>query len=192
MLEEVGLAIRNSWLHDQMLANHAMIADILGTSAVAAWSSGAISRCSMRTVPQSAFSSKIEEQAHARLFRSAAAAREHCFYRHQDWRCGSAFQTPPAAFAGAHLSRLDRAFPHAERSRYECRSVAHRGRHRARTGACSRDEASNLRLVKSMAEHLAHEIGNALVPSLHHQQLLKVSINDPEFRSHSPARWLVG
>ena len=29
MLEEVGLAIRNSWLHDQLAANHAMIADIL-------------------------------------------------------------------------------------------------------------------------------------------------------------------
>ena len=41
MLEEVGLAIRNSWLHDQLAANHAMIADILGTSAAAAWSSAA-------------------------------------------------------------------------------------------------------------------------------------------------------
>ena len=43
-------------------------------------------------------------------------------------------------------------------------------------------EASNLRLVKSMAEHLAHEIGNALVPLSTHQQLLKESINDPEFQ----------
>src|SRR6185295_19163517 len=29
MLEEVGLAIRNTWLHDQLQANQAMIADIL-------------------------------------------------------------------------------------------------------------------------------------------------------------------
>src|SRR5580698_11487375 len=43
-------------------------------------------------------------------------------------------------------------------------------------------EASNLRLVKSMAEHLAHEIGNSLVPLSTHQQLLKDSINDPEFQ----------
>src|SRR5437764_13945357 len=43
-------------------------------------------------------------------------------------------------------------------------------------------EASNLRLVKSMAEHLAHEIGNSLVPLSTHQQLLKESINDPEFQ----------
>src|SRR5580698_5613290 len=38
------------------------------------------------------------------------------------------------------------------------------------------------RLVKSMAEHLAHEIGNSLVPLSTHQQLLKDSINDPEFQ----------
>ena len=33
-----------------------------------------------------------------------------------------------------------------------------------------------------MAEHLAHEIGNSLVPLSTHQQLLKDSINDPEFQ----------
>ena len=43
-------------------------------------------------------------------------------------------------------------------------------------------EASNLRLVKSMAEHLAHEIGNALVPISTHQQLLNDQISDPEFQ----------
>ncbi|RYD74685.1 MAG: hypothetical protein EOP84_19495 [Verrucomicrobiaceae bacterium] len=43
-------------------------------------------------------------------------------------------------------------------------------------------ETSNLRLVKSMAEHLAHEIGNSLVPISTHQQLMKESIQDPEFQ----------
>ena len=32
MLEEVGLAIRNSWLHDQLQTSHAMLSDILGES----------------------------------------------------------------------------------------------------------------------------------------------------------------
>jgi signal transduction histidine kinase len=44
-------------------------------------------------------------------------------------------------------------------------------------------EASNLRLVKSMAEHLAHEIGNSLVPVSTHQQLLAEKYDDPEFRA---------
>jgi signal transduction histidine kinase len=43
-------------------------------------------------------------------------------------------------------------------------------------------ETSNLRLVKTMADRLAHEIGNALVPLSTHQQLLNTKYNDPEFR----------
>jgi nitrogen-specific signal transduction histidine kinase/CheY-like chemotaxis protein len=43
-------------------------------------------------------------------------------------------------------------------------------------------EAANLRLVKTMADRLAHEIGNALVPVSTHQQLLPTRHKDPEFR----------
>ncbi len=44
-------------------------------------------------------------------------------------------------------------------------------------------ETANLRLVKTMADRLAHEIGNALVPISTHQQLLPHSYQDPEFRT---------
>ena len=44
-------------------------------------------------------------------------------------------------------------------------------------------EAANLRLVKSMADRLAHEVGNALVPLSTHQQLLGEKFKDPEFRA---------
>ena len=43
-------------------------------------------------------------------------------------------------------------------------------------------ETANLRLVTTMADRLAHEIGNALVPLSTHQQLLKERFDDPEFR----------
>ena len=43
-------------------------------------------------------------------------------------------------------------------------------------------EAANLRLVKVMAERLSHEVGNALVPLSTHQQLLDENYEDPEFR----------
>lgn len=42
--------------------------------------------------------------------------------------------------------------------------------------------ATHMRFVKSMAEHIAHEIGNALVPISTHQQLFKDSAGDPEFQ----------
>jgi nitrogen fixation/metabolism regulation signal transduction histidine kinase len=44
-------------------------------------------------------------------------------------------------------------------------------------------EAANLRLVKVMADRLAHEVGNALVPLSTHQQLLAEKFKDPEFRA---------
>jgi signal transduction histidine kinase len=43
-------------------------------------------------------------------------------------------------------------------------------------------EASNLRLVKQMADRLAHEVGNAMVPLSTHQQLFAKRYQDPEFR----------
>ncbi len=44
-------------------------------------------------------------------------------------------------------------------------------------------EASNLRLLRTMADRLAHEVGNALVPLSTHQQLLGEKFKDPEFRA---------
>lgn len=44
-------------------------------------------------------------------------------------------------------------------------------------------ETANLRLVRTMADRLAHEIGNALVPLSTHQQLLADKYRDPEFRA---------
>jgi signal transduction histidine kinase len=43
-------------------------------------------------------------------------------------------------------------------------------------------EATNLRLVKTMANRLLHEIGNAFVPLSTHQQLFAQRYDDPEFR----------
>jgi signal transduction histidine kinase len=43
-------------------------------------------------------------------------------------------------------------------------------------------EAANLRLLRSMADRLTHEIGNAMVPLSTHQQLLADKWKDPEFR----------
>src|SRR5438045_1047673 len=44
-------------------------------------------------------------------------------------------------------------------------------------------EAARLRLVRSMADRLTHEIGNAMVPLSTHQQLLADKWKDPEFRA---------
>lgn len=43
-------------------------------------------------------------------------------------------------------------------------------------------ETANLRLVQQMAERLAHEIGNAVVPISTHQQLFKEQIREDDFQ----------
>jgi signal transduction histidine kinase len=43
-------------------------------------------------------------------------------------------------------------------------------------------ETANLRLVQQMAERLAHEIGNAVLPISTHQQLMKERMDDPDFQ----------
>jgi len=44
-------------------------------------------------------------------------------------------------------------------------------------------EATNLRMIKTMGERLAHEVGNAVVPLSTHQQLFAEKYDDPEFRA---------
>jgi signal transduction histidine kinase len=44
-------------------------------------------------------------------------------------------------------------------------------------------ETANLRLIKTMADRLAHEVGNAMVPLSTHQQLLSEKYRDAEFRA---------
>jgi nitrogen-specific signal transduction histidine kinase len=48
-------------------------------------------------------------------------------------------------------------------------------------------ETANLRLIRTMADRLAHEVGNAMVPLSTHQQLLAEKFKDPEF-SRIPRR----
>jgi polar amino acid transport system substrate-binding protein len=44
-------------------------------------------------------------------------------------------------------------------------------------------ETANLRLIRSMAERMAHEIGNSLVPISTYHQMGKERFEDPEFRA---------
>ena len=51
-------------------------------------------------------------------------------------------------------------------------------------------ETANLRLVRTMADRLAHEIGNAMVPLSTHQQLLAEKFRGPRIpRIARPSRW---
>ena len=183
MLEEVGLAIRNSWLHDQLTANHGMIADILSHLG-----SGCVVIGGNLTTLH-ANKSAVRYFLHDRPDR---ASLEFCDLPQQ---LGSMVFT--VIKSGVAIAPFKQQSAHLPGSTHRISIVPFRTQTAAATNSALllvediteheravrlESEASNLRLVKSMAEHLAHEIGNALVPLSTHQQLLKESINDPEFQ----------
>jgi signal transduction histidine kinase/ActR/RegA family two-component response regulator len=184
MLEEVGLAIRNSWLHDQLQTSHAMLSDILsnlGTACVVIGNSLAVlhSNSSARRVllagtpdkSQLEFSD-LPQELGSKVFtvmktNVAVPSFKYQFSALPDQNYLVAitpFQTQKAASADAALLVIENitSLEHAKRLEVE---------------------ASNLRLITTMAEHLAHEIGNSVVPLSTHQQLLDTGMNDPEFRA---------
>ncbi len=183
MLEEVGLAVRNSWLHDQLHANHAMIADILshlGSGCVVVGSNLATLHANK---------SAIRLFAHGRTDYTALE------FTDLPQQLGSMVFT--VIKTGVGVPAFNYHFPQTPELTFRIAIVPFRTENAASTNAALlliedvteheramslETEASNLRLIKSMAEHLAHEIGNALVPLSTHQQLMKESILDPEFQ----------
>lgn len=183
MLEEVGLAIRNSWLHAQLQANHAMVSNILGTlgtgclvigSNLAMLHANAAATqilLSDRPGKSSLEFSDLPQHLGSLAFSTMKSGTGHPPFKYQfdgypdHWFRISIlpFITQTPTKANAALCVLEDVTDHERALRLEI-------------------ETSNLRLVKSMAEHLAHEIGNSLVPISTHQQLLKESIGDPEFQ----------
>jgi len=183
MLEEVGMAVRNSWIHGQLQANHAMISDILGhlgTGCIVVGNNLTIfhsnaaaakilvedrhrkAQLEFADLPQQIGSlvfTVIKSGVPVAPFKQQFSHLPDRWYR----IAIMPFITQNATHANAALLILEDITDHERAQRLEL-------------------EASNLRLVKSMAEHLAHEIGNALVPVSTHQQLMKDSINDTEFQ----------
>ena len=186
MLEEVGLAIRNSWLHDQLNSNHEMVADILshlGSGCVVVSGNLEIlhantaarkfflpertgkSQLDFSDLPQE-LGSKVftvmKTGAPVPAFKYQLAALPEIFFQVTilPFRMQGHTEANPASAA---LLLIEDVTEMEKNQKLEV-------------------EASNLRLVKSMAEHLAHEIGNSLVPVSTHQQLLAEKYDDPEFR----------
>ncbi len=183
MLEEVGLAIKNSWLHTHLRANHSMLVDILGqlgsgcmvighSMAIMHANAAAMQmfrlkgsekrQLEFQDIPQelgSRIFAVIKTGLGIPPFKYTLPNRPRSTYQVSI----SPFQTPGEGSPVAALLVIEDITQMAHAQRLEI-------------------EASNLRLVKAMAEHLAHEIGNSLVPVSTHQQLLEERFEDADFR----------
>jgi nitrogen-specific signal transduction histidine kinase/CheY-like chemotaxis protein len=183
LLEQVGLALRNIWLHDQLAGNHEMMTDVL----------------------RELSSACVVVGRDLRVLHANKAARRH--FGHKNRRTGELEFSDLPQTLGAKIYQVLHTGAAMGPYRYEPEnspgtvySVSvvpfQRGNSSVPVSALltAEDltqseqlrhlevEAANLRLIKAMADRLAHEIGNAMVPLSTHQQLLGEKFRDAEFR----------
>ncbi|HYG36583.1 MAG TPA: response regulator, partial [Clostridia bacterium] len=183
LLEQLGLAIKNIWLHDQLASNHEMMAEILrelSSACVVVSRDLAILHANKAARK---FFARNDRRTGEIEFSDLPQALGSKIY--QVLRTGAAitsFNYEPADTAGAiykinivPFQRQQAGLPASALLIAEDLTQAEQLRR-------LEVEASNLRLIKTMADRLTHEIGNAMVPLSTHQQLLGDKWKDPEFR----------
>lgn len=183
LLEQVGLALRNIWLHDQLAVNHEMMADVLRELSSACIVVGRDLKMLHANKAACRHFGRKNERASTLEFSDLPPALGARIY--QVLKTGAAlepfryepdhepgliyrvsvvpFQHGNSALPGSVLLTADDLTQAEQLRRLEV-------------------EAANLRLVRKMADRMAHEIGNAMVSISTHQQLLGEKFDDPEFR----------
>ena len=182
--EELGLAIKNSWLHDELTHSHDLMTEILSritSGCVVVAQDLQVLHCNPAArefllggdplLPKSVQFSDLPQTLASRIYESLKTGSAVAAFRHRPRENPELafhvsvipFNHQPGANAMAAMMLID-DYTQIERSQQ------------------LEIEASNLRMVRSMAEHLSHEIGNALVPMSTHQQLLGEKYEDQEFR----------
>ena len=183
LLEQLGQSIKNIWLHDQIAADREMMSDILHQ-----FSSGCV------VVGRDLTILHANEMA------------RKCFLPPGRPPGALEFSDLPQAIGSKVFEILKTGVvvppyrydpPGTPEKSYQITATPFNKRHSAVANAvlliiedCSQAdrlrqlevETAKLRLVQEMAERLAHEIGNAVLPISTHEQLLKERVDDPEFQ----------
>ena len=183
LLEQLGLALRNIWLHDQLAGNHEMMAGIqreLSSACVVV--SRDLTILHANKAARKYFSRA--DRRHGELgFSDLPQILGGKVY--QVLKTGSAVSSlkfEPEDARGAIYSINIVPFQRSEEGLPASALLMAEDLTQIEQLRRLEVEAANLRLIKSMAARLTHEIGNAMVPLSTHQQLLADKWKDPEFR----------
>jgi signal transduction histidine kinase len=183
LLEQVGLAIKNIWLHDQLAGNHEMMAEILrelssacvvvSRDLVVLHSNKAARRfftVSNRHTGELEFSD-LPQLIGTRVYQVLKTGTAIPTFKFEPESApGTVYNVSVVPF-----QRQNSEPPASALLMVEDLTQSERLRR-------LEIEAANLRLIRTMADRLAHEVGNAMVPLSTHQQLLADKYKDPEFR----------
>ena len=183
LLEQVGLALHNIWLHDQLAGNHEMMTGVLRELSSACIVVGHdlsvlhANKAARRHFGQT--NKRSGELEFSDLPQTLGAKI------YQVLKTGAAmgpFRYEPENSPGTVYSVSVVPFQRGNSSEPVSALLTADDLTQAEQLRRLEVEAANLRLIKSMADRLAHEIGNALVPLATHQQLLAEKYKDKEFR----------
>jgi len=183
LLEQVGLALRNIWLHDQLAGNNEMMADVLRELSSACIVVGRdlkvlhVNKAARRHFgPKNRRTGELEfsdlpQILGAKIYQVLHTGAAMGPFRYEPENSpGTVYNITVVPF-----QRGDSSVPVSALLTAEDFTQTEQLRH-------LEVEAANLRLIKAMADRLAHEIGNAMVPLSTHQQLLREKYRDAEFR----------
>lgn len=187
LLEELGLALGNINLHEQLASNNAMLTNVLRElSSACIVVNRDLAVVHANKVARSIFAKAARRGAELEFADIPAALASKVY---QVLNTGTGIATfrwegehpQEAAAAAYHVSIVPMQEPGAAQPNAVLLVVEDHSKEEQLQHL--EIETANLRLVKTMADRLAHEIGNALVPLSTHQQLLADKYKDPEFRA---------
>ena len=184
LLEELGLAVKNIWLHGQLAANHEMMADVLRElSSACVVISRDLAVLHANKAARQMFTrgrrpggeldfSDLPQALGAKVYQVLQTGSGIATFKYQS------AETPTASYNATvlPLQRPGSPAPTSALLVVEDHTQSEQLRK-------LEIEAANLRLVKSMADRIAHEVGNAMVPISTHQQLIAERFRDAEFRN---------
>ncbi len=183
LMEELGLAVKNSWLHHQLADSHRLFSDVLG-----AMTSGALVVGADLTV-------LFANQAFRRFFSEPAPAPAHFEFAELPPVLAKSLREvveggqSVAPFSYEHPGAPGRVFrvslipfPTDKTQLPQPALLLLEDFTQVRAAQHAEIEASNLKLMGLIARRFAHEIRNSLVPLTTHEQLFDTDIVNAEFR----------
>jgi signal transduction histidine kinase len=184
LLEELAIAVKNIWLHDQLAANHEMMADIfrqLNSACVVVGQDLKVLHANKTA--RGYFGKAGSRGAELEFSDLPSALGGKVFQVLKNGTAIAPFRYQPEDSPGLIYQVSVVPFQKQSADRPASALLMAEDLTQAEQLRKLEVEAANLRLVTTMADRLAHEIGNALVPLSTHQQLLKERYKDPEFRA---------
>ncbi len=183
LLEQLGLAVKNIWLHDQLAGNHAMMTEILRElSCGCVVVSRDLAILHANKMARKYFGSRSDRRTADLEFTDLPQEVGSRIY--QVLKTGSAlsnFRFEPEESPGTVFSLSVVPFHRQPAGLPASALLIAEDLTQTEQLRKLELEAGNLRFIKTMAERLTHEIGNAMVPLSTYEQLLAERWKDPGF-----------